>query len=243
MRQTNEKTLIHSSNKKIKGVPVKSWLIASLGRPIHLLILFIFLLAPLNIARANSLGDETLAAIETLYTHNGFSADFKQISILAALEITETASGKAWFNHPGKMRWLYLSPQRHEIVTNGQTLWIYRPDQEQIMRGDAQKFFKAGAGGAFLSDIGRMKKDFTITVKETTDTHISFLLTAKQANPDLVTILIRVSRASNEIQQVTTQNTYGDTTSFEFTHIQFKTMEPAIFEFKIPEGSSIIEMD
>jgi len=42
---------------------------------------------------------------------------------------------------------------------------------------------------------------------------------------------------------VTTQNTYGDTTSFEFTHIQFKPMEPAIFEFKIPEGYSIIEMD
>ena len=193
--------------------------------------------------QADTLGDETLAAIEKLYTHNGFSADFTQISKLAALEITETASGKAWFNHPGKMRWLYLSPQRHEIITNGQTLWIYRPDQDQVMRGNAQKFFKAGAGGAFLADIGRMRKNFTMEVKETTDTHISFLLTTKQDNPDLVTILIRVSRTTHEIQQVTTQNTYGDTTSFEFTHIQFKPMAPAIFEFKIPEGSSIIEMD
>jgi outer membrane lipoprotein carrier protein len=184
-----------------------------------------------------------LTAIEKLYTHNGFSADFNQISKLSALDITETASGKAWFSHPGKMRWLYLSPQRHEIITNGRTLWIYRPDQEQVMRGNAQKFFKAGAGGAFLSDIGLMRKNFTIEAQETTDTHISFLLTAKQENPDLVTILIRVSRSTHEIQQVTTQNTYGDTTSLEFIHIQFKPMEPTVFEFKIPEGSSIIEMD
>jgi outer membrane lipoprotein carrier protein len=88
-----------------------------------------------------------------------------------------------------------------------------------------------------------MRKNFTIDVKETTDTHISFLLTAKQENPDLVTLLIKVSRTTHEIQQVTTQNTYGDTTSFEFTHIQFKPMDTLIFEFKIPEGSSIIEMD
>jgi outer membrane lipoprotein carrier protein len=111
------------------------------------------------------------------------------------------------------------------------------------MRGNAQNFFKAGAGGAFLSDIGLMRKNFTIEVKETIDTHISFLLIARQKNPDLVTILIRVSCSTHEIQQVTTQNTYGDTTSFEFTHIQFKPMEPTVFEFKIPEGSSIIEMD
>jgi len=222
---------------------MKSRLINPLGSRIPFLLLLAALFAPLNIAQANTLGEDTLTAIEKLYTHNGFSADFNQISKLAALEITETASGKAWFNHPEKMRWLYLSPQRHEIITNGQTLWIDRPDQEQVMRGDAQKFFKSGAGGAFLADIGRMRKNFTMEVKETTDTHISLLLTAKQENPDLVTLLIRVSRTTHEIQQVTTQNTYGDTTSFEFTHIQFKPMEPAIFEFKIPEGYSIIEMD
>lgn len=222
---------------------MKSRHINFLARCIVFLLLSAVSFAPLNIARSASPGDEVLTAIEKLYTHNGFSADFNQISKLSALDITETASGKAWFSHPGKMRWLYLSPQRHEIITNGRTLWIYRPDQEQVMRGNAQKFFKAGAGGAFLSDIGLMRKNFTIEAQETTDTHISFLLTAKQENPDLVTILIRVSRSTHEIQQVTTQNTYGDTTSLEFIHIQFKPMEPTVFEFKIPEGSSIIEMD
>lgn len=226
---------------------MKSRFINSLGNRIHFFLLLTVFFAPLNIAQTNTLGntlgEDTLTAIEKLYTHNGFSADFNQISKLAALEITETASGKAWFSHPGKMKWLYLSPQRHEIITNGQTLWIHRPDQDQVMRGDARKFFKAGAGGAFLSDIGLMRKNYTIEVKETTDTHIFFLLTAKQENPDLVTVLIQVSRTTHEIQKVTTRNTYGDTTSFEFTHIQFKPMDAPIFEFQIPEGSSIIEMD
>ncbi len=222
---------------------MKSSIIHSFCILILCLLFSAALFAPsLGAAQTDTLGDKTLTAIEKKYTGNGFEADFNQISKLAALEITETASGKAWFNHPGKMKWLYLTPQHHEITTNGHTLWIYRPDQAQVMRGDAQKFFKAGAGAAFLSDIGLMKKNFTIERKETDDTHISFLLTAKKENP-MVSILIRVSRATNEIQQVTTRNTYGDTTLFEFTNIQFNKIDASVFEFKIPEGSSIIEMD
>jgi outer membrane lipoprotein carrier protein len=207
------------------------------------LILIAALFSPLLPARADTSYEKTLTAIEKKYTGNGFQADFNQISKLAALEITETASGKAWFSHPGKMRWLYLSPQRHEIVTNGQTLWIYRPEQEQVMEGDAKKFFKAGTGGAFLSDIGLMRKNFTIEIKETTDTHQRFMLTPKKEDPDLASILILVSSTNNEIQQVTTQNIYGDTTLFEFTNLEFKPMDKSLFEFQIPQGSSIIKMD
>jgi len=194
-------------------------------------------------AAGNMAGEKILTALEKKYSSSGFQADFNQISKLDALDITETASGKAWFNHPGKMRWLYLTPQRHEIVTNGRTLWIYRPDQEQVMEGDAKKFFKAGTGGAFLSDIRLIRKNFTMEVKGKNDTHISFLFTAKQENPDMVSILILVSRTSHEIKEVTTKNIYGDTTVFEFTNIQFKKIDPSMFEFKIPQGSSIIEMD
>ena len=225
-------------------MPMKSQIFSFLYRPLAgLLFCFSLFLGLCTMTQADTLGDETLTAIEKLYTNNGFSADFSQSSTLTALEITETASGRAWFSHPGKMKWLYLSPQRHEITTNGHALWIYRPDQNQVMRGNAKKFFKAGAGAAFLSDIGKMRQEFNIEVKKTTDTHISFLLTAKQKNPDLVTLLIQVSRTTHEITQVTTQNPYGDTTTFQFTNIQFKPMDASIFEFKIPKGSSIIEMD
>ncbi len=250
MQQTNEKILINFSNKGTQGpekrtlLPMKLRIIQSLCSPITWLLLGIFLfVSPLGATQADLLEEEILTAIEKKYTNNGFQADFSQISTLAALEITETASGKAWFNHPGKMKWLYLSPQRHEIVTNGQILWIYRPDQDQVMKGDAKKIFKAGAGGAVLSNIGLMRENFTIELKEKNDTHLFFLLTAKQENPDMVSLLIQVSRTTHEIGQVTTRNIYGDTTEFKFTNIQFKKMDPSIFEFKIPDGSSIIEMD
>ncbi|MCP3943424.1 MAG: outer membrane lipoprotein carrier protein LolA [Desulfobacteraceae bacterium] len=225
-------------------MPIRSKNINFLCSLVPLLLLsgalFIF---PLKAAHADTLGNKTLTAVEKKYTGKEFQADFIQISKLAALDITETASGKVWFSHPGKMRWLYLEPQRHEIITDGQNLWIFRPDQNQVMKGDAKNFFKAGAGGAFLSDISLMRKHFTIELKKTTADYLTFVLMTKEKNPDLVSILIRVSRSTHEIQRVTTRNIYGDTTLFKFTNIQFKKIDASTFDFKTPKGASIIKMD
>jgi len=210
---------------------------------ILIFIVFILFSSSLSAGQVDISGEEIVTNIEKKYTGKGFQADFTQISKLTALDITETATGKAWFSHPGKMRWLYLTPERHEIITNGKDLWIFRPDQEQVMRGDAEKFFKTGAGGAFLSDIGLMRKNFTIKTKETDETHATLLLTARQKNTDMAFITIKVSSKTHEIQQVTTHNAYGDTTNFEFTNIQFNQIDASVFDFKVPDGFNIINMD
>ena len=78
--------------------------------------------------------EAVLSAIEKKYAGKSFEASFYQISKLEALDITEKASGKASFSHPGKMKWEYLEPEQHEIITNGKSLWIYRPEENQVDR-------------------------------------------------------------------------------------------------------------
>ncbi len=187
--------------------------------------------------------EDILTAIEEKYSGKSFQADFTQVSKLAALDIKEEASGTALFSHPGKMRWKYLAPQLHEIITNGTSLWIYRPEENQVMHGDASQFFQSGAGGAFLSDISLIRKNFTITVKEVTTNYAEIDLIAKRKTRDISSIVIRISQKNSEIEQVVTYNPYDDTTLFEFSNIQFKNIEPEIFEFQIPYGVDIIEMD
>lgn len=242
MQMTNEKILINSSNKLPKEAPLKplnslfvfmaAWLLGAL--------LFI---SPAMAGSTETLKEELLTAIEKKYGGKGFQADFTQVSKLAALDMVETASGQVWFSHPGKMRWLYLTPDQHEIITNGKLLWIFRPAEDQVMQGSAKNFFKSGAGGAFLSDIGLIRENFTVEVTGSSDTRVDLVLTPKKQDPDLTSMVIQVSSATHEILQVTTHNPYGDTTLFEFTRIQFKPMDPAQFEFKVPQGSNIVEME
>lgn len=187
--------------------------------------------------------EDLLTALEKKYTGKSFEADFTQISILAALDITEKASGKAFFSHPGKMRWKYLEPEHHEIITNGKILWIFRPEENQVMQGDATQFFKSGAGGSFLSDISLIRKNYSVTIKEVTPDYVEINLKANIKNADISSIVIRVSQKNNEIKRVVTYNPYDDTTLFEFNDIRFKEMDSDIFEFKVPDEVNIIKMD
>ncbi|PIE62009.1 MAG: lipoprotein carrier protein LolA [Desulfobacterales bacterium] len=187
--------------------------------------------------------ESILTGLEQRYANKEFSAHFEQISKLTALDITETATGKAVFSHPGKMRWTYNTPDRHEIITNGKVLWIFRPDQHQVMTGDAQAFFKSGAGGAFLSDIKRIRKEFDITIEKTKKTFAVLRLIPKQQRPELSSVQLIVGLPDHNIQTVITQNPYGDTTQFVFTHIRFDAPNPETFEFIIPEDTEVIEIN
>jgi len=184
-----------------------------------------------------------ISGIEAKYARKSFSADFEQISRLTALDVTETARGKAWFSHPGKMKWAYEGPDNHEIITNGNTLWIYRPRENQVMTGDAGPFFRSGAGGAFLADIRKIREKFTIEPGKPGKNLAQLVLTPKKQTPELAKIHITVNLPGHEIPVVETENTYGDTTRFIFTNIRFTAFDKQIFEFTPPPGTEIIEMD
>ena len=191
----------------------------------------------------DTIKEDILTAIEKKYSGKSFEADFTQISKLSALDIKESASGKASFSHPGKMRWEYMEPEHHKIITNGKLLWIFRPQENQVMQGDASQFFKAGGGGAFLSDISLIRKNYIIHIKEVNVDYVEIDLSAKEKNADISSIAIRISQKNNNIVRVVTYNPYNDTTLFEFKNIQFKEIDPALFDFKPFKGLNIIDLD
>ena len=187
--------------------------------------------------------DKLLESLEKRYSKKEFIADFSQVSKLKVLEIDEEASGKAMFSHPGKMKWAYFEPQQHQIITNGKMLWIYRPDQNQVIIGDAQKFFKEGSGGAFLSDISIIKEKYIISIQENSEIFFELELIPKIKTPEIQSILILVSKKEYNIQKIITSNIYGDTIEIKFYNIEFKHIGDSVFEFSMPENCSVIDID
>ncbi|NDY71430.1 outer membrane lipoprotein carrier protein LolA [Desulfobacter hydrogenophilus] len=209
-----------------------------------LLICMMLIALPCNAAQ--SLDNDTakiVSGIEKKYANKSFTADFEQASRLTALDVTEIAKGKAWFSHPGKMKWAYENSDNHEIITNGKELWIYRPQENQVMIGDAAPFFQSGSGGAFLADIRKIREEFTIEPGRSGENFAQLELTPKKETPELAKIRITVDLPGYEISVVETENIYGDTTKFIFTNIQFSTFDEQIFELTPPPGTEIIEMD
>ncbi|MBF0209988.1 MAG: outer membrane lipoprotein carrier protein LolA [Desulfamplus sp.] len=187
--------------------------------------------------------ERALAAIEQRYSGKEFSATYEQTSILKALDVTEVASGRVFFSHPGKMRWEYSSPEVHQIISDGVNLWIYKPDEKQVSKGSAANFFKEGAGGAFLSDISTMRKNYNITINGADDSMVEMTMIPIKKNPDISSITVTVAKPDYNIKKIVTFNSYGDATELLFSNINFIDLDESMFEFSIPNGVDIIYMD
>jgi outer membrane lipoprotein carrier protein len=189
--------------------------------------------------------DDILKKVEAIYTASEFSADFIQVSTIKAMDISDSASGKLFVKYPGKMRWEYQEPEQQLIVSNGIQLWMYRPDDQQVMVGDAATFFGEGKGAGFLSDIQLLRKDFDITLEEIRfGDYYNLKLIPRKKNWDLARIHLLVSKKTFYIFQVYTYNAYDDATRIEFLNLQFDTrFDDGLFTFTIPEGIDVLKLD
>jgi outer membrane lipoprotein carrier protein len=189
--------------------------------------------------------DQILDQVEKVYTAAGFSADFIQASTIKAMDITDSAAGKLSVKYPGKMRWVYQTPEEQIIVSDGEHLWIYRPQDNQVLRGQAATFFGDGKGAGFLSDIRKIRDDFSITLEDIRfGEFYSLVMVPRQKTWDLVRINLLVSKQDYHITQVYTYNAYEDVTRIEFSNLVFNgAMEPSLFEFKMPANVDILELE
>ncbi|WP_372750544.1 outer membrane lipoprotein chaperone LolA [Litorivivens sp.] len=92
-------------------------------------VCFVSLLLVSGALRAETAAD-TLSA--TLGELKNLAATFEQTVRDDEGEILETSSGTLQFQRPHHMRWEVAAPYRYLILTNGQSLWRYDPDFEQL---------------------------------------------------------------------------------------------------------------
>ncbi|MBW2297638.1 MAG: outer membrane lipoprotein carrier protein LolA [Deltaproteobacteria bacterium] len=189
--------------------------------------------------------DQILDEVEKIYTASGFSANFIQASTIKAMEITDSASGKVSIKYPGKMRWVYQTPEEQIIVSDGVHLWIYRPVDNQVLKGQASTFFGDGKGAGFLSDIRKIRDDFHITLEDIRfGDYYNLKMVPRQKTWDLVRINLLVSKQNFHITHVYTYNAYEDVTRIEFLNLAFDAaLDPSLFEFQIPDNVDILELE
>lgn len=183
--------------------------------------------------------------IEKRYSGAGFSARFEQMSTLKAMEITDTAEGTIVVKRPGKMRWVYEAPEKQEIVSDGDRLWIYRPQDNQVMVGKAPNFFGDGRGAGFLSDLTSLREQFDIFREaDTTEGQYHLKLMPHRQNQDITTIHLIIDKETYHVAEVITYNIYEDETRIKLIDIFFSDdIEDQQFSFKIPPGVDVVAID
>jgi len=206
----------------------------------------------LSIGCLSVMADENAATLSTIldgienrYAGPGFSAKFFQESMLKAMQISDTAEGSLTVKRPGKMRWEYTIPDAQTIISDGSTMWIYRPSDNQVMVGKSPAFFSGGKGAGFLSDMRQIRKSFTIELQKAgNDAYYRLRLVPKKESPDLADVILSVKKTNFQVDQVLTHNAYGDETQITLSDYQFN-IDPKdnLFTFEIPDGVDVVRID
>lgn len=189
--------------------------------------------------------EKVLDGIEKRYAGPGFAADFFQESTLKEMEVTDTAQGQIFVKRPGMMRWEYEKPEKQIIVTDSEKLWIYRPEDNQVMVGEAPSFFGDGKGASFLSDMKQVRRKFSISLEFSDDPQYYRLkLVPVHKNVDLNEIYLTISKRTFDIVKIVTFNVFGDSTRIYLSRFDFnRVLDDSQFHFTPPEGVDVLQLN
>lgn len=189
--------------------------------------------------------ETVLREVEKRYTAAQFSAEFLQESTIKAMEITDFASGRVYVRYPGMMRWEYEKPEPQAIITDGQKLWIYRPQDNQVLTGSAPSFFRDGQGASFLSDIRLVRQKFAITLHPPEDEYLYELrMVPRERALNISQVRLFVTPRTYAIARIVTLNEYGDDTRIDILNTRFNLdLDPSLFTFEIPPGADVQRID
>ena len=92
-----------------------------------------------------------------------FKASFIQVVLDENLLVLEETSGLLWIARPGRFRWDYESVDAQTIVADGQVLWVYDVQLEQVTRRDQESAI-GQTPAVLLSGGQQYRKDYNVTI-------------------------------------------------------------------------------
>ncbi len=155
---------------------------------------------------------------------------------------TKTSSGSFAFQRPGRFKFVYHKPFEQTIVADGQTLWLYDVDLNQVtQRAQAQALGSTPAALlASAPDLSALKADFTLESAPDQD-NLQWVLASPKAKDGQIKS-VRVGFAGDQLAALDILDSFGQRSLIRFTGMQANAALPAgTFQFKPPAGSDVVK--
>lgn len=170
-----------------------------------------------------------------------FTAALSQETMVASLGKTVAARGTIAFKKPGKLRVEITEGDAQTVVADGDTLWLYQPAENQVLKAPFKAAFRSSTPISFLSGVGRIADDFEAKLDGEEGETLYLLLTAKQGGGDVGKLRLRVARQTYEIQGAEVHDALGNINRLRFSDIQpNRDLPDSRFVFAVPDGVDVI---
>jgi outer membrane lipoprotein carrier protein len=166
-------------------------------------------------------------------------ANFSQSLINENGEELEKTEGVLILQQPGKFHWAYETPYTQKIISNGDVIWVYDEDLEQLTIRNMGNAINETPAGIILgnNDITEHFVQVNMGVIEGYDW---IELTPKNLEAQYRNI--RLGFDKSKLGMMIILDNLGQTTRIDFSDVKKNTDLPSsTFEFEIPEGVDVID--
>jgi outer membrane lipoprotein carrier protein len=149
--------------------------------------------------------------------------------------------GKVTIKKPGKMRWVFDTGDRSEVIADGVKIYSYFPKDKYVHLADFPPEDRAGTALLLLTGRGDLTRDFVASVPpEHPAGEWQLILQPKASPADFKELTLSVDRAALRLTGLKIVDDQGGVRSFRFANLQEnRAVSDAVFEFKIPKGVEI----
>jgi outer membrane lipoprotein carrier protein len=154
---------------------------------------------------------------------------------------SKTSTGSFEFQRPGRFKFVYKKPFEQTIVADGQTLWLYDVDLNQVtQRAQAQALGSTPAALlASAPDLSALKAEFALESAADQDGLQWVQATPKGKDGQLKSV--RVGFAGEQLAALDILDSFGQRSLIRFNGMQPNAALPAgTFQFKPPAGADVV---
>lgn len=165
-------------------------------------------------------------------------AHFRQVVTDAQGNKVQEVEGQMQLQRPGKFRWDYNKPYVQQIVGDGEKVWLYDPDLNQVTVRPMSKAI-GSSPASLLAGAQDAERNFTLTTVIRSDGLAWAQAVPKAEDSGFDKVLLGFK--GDELQKMELHDSFGHVTSIQFSQLQ---RNPAIanssFQFVVPAGADVV---
>lgn len=169
-------------------------------------------------------------------------AEFSQFALSSDGDRAEESEGHFFVARPDRFRWVTDTPFVQEIVSDGESIWIYDPDLDQVTRRPANAQGNSAPALILNGQIAELQQQFNIQRIDEGEAG-SALFELQPLNLEGSTFTrIRLMFEQNRLSELSMEDSLGQRSMLILHDLEYDPELPqGVFEFTLPEGADLIE--
>jgi outer membrane lipoprotein carrier protein len=176
--------------------------------------------------------------IKLLRNISTLTGEFTQTIVDEEGQELENSQGFFDIARPSKMAWKITTPLEQQIISNGELLWLYDPDLDQVIIESAKLSFNNSPIALFTSDLSLISQRYKVKSKST-DSHSNFELTPNDSSS--MFDKIRVNFVNELPRSIDLLDRFSHKTTIFFDKVELnKIITDSTFNFIPPPNIDIV---